>query len=211
MFGLIAGALSALAAGAVAVSKALGVVGLAAQGLKIIGNAVASVAKTLGIIKPETDVEEIGDRALQAEHQGILPENFGSYEAWIKEIEGDEWGYDPEKNREISQREKILKGTEVSAAATMEKFPDLPIADFFTVTEKNQDFFSIDRMSEIGKLAQTDQDAFGKVVNYVTGSAKDHTTVNDAVDLLLDIEKTIEPGISDDYAYDRVASFYTIK
>ena len=181
MFGLIAGALSALAAGAVAVSKALGVVGLAAQGLKIIGNAVASVAKTLGIIKPETDVEEIGDRALQAEHQGILPENFGSYEAWIKEIEGDEWGY------------------------------DLPIADFFTVTEKNQDFFSIDRMSEIGKLAQTDQDAFGKVVNYVTGSAKDHTTVNDAVDLLLDIEKTIEPGISDDYAYDRVASFYTIK
>lgn len=88
MFGLIAGALSALAAGAVAVSKALGVVGLAAQGLKIIGNAVASVAKTLGIIKPETDVEEIGDRALQAEHQGILPENFGSYEAWIKEIEG---------------------------------------------------------------------------------------------------------------------------
>ncbi len=66
-------------------------------------------------------------------------------------------------------------------------------------------------MSEIGKLAQTDQDAFGKVVNYVTGSAKDHTTVNDAVDLLLDIEKTIEPGISDDYAYDRVASFYTIK
>ena len=81
MFGLIAGALSALAAGAVAVSKALGVVWLAAQGLKIIGNAVASVAKTLGIIKPETDVEEIGDRALQAEHQGILPENFGSYEA----------------------------------------------------------------------------------------------------------------------------------
>ncbi len=211
MFGIIAGALGTLVAGAVSVSKALGVIGLAVQGLKAIGNAIASIAKALGIVKPETDIEEIGDRALQAEQYGIQPENYESYEAWIKKIEGDDWGYDPEKNREISSEEKILKGTEVSVAATMERFPEFPISEFLTVTEKNQDFFSTERMYEIGKLAKTDQDAFGKVVNYVTGSAKDHTTVNDAIGLLMDIEKTIEPEISDDNAYDKAASFYVME
>ena len=79
-------------AAAVTVSKALAVVGLAVQGLKIVGNAIVSIAKALGIIKPERTVEEIGDRALQAEEKGITPDKYESYEAWIKEIEKDDWG-----------------------------------------------------------------------------------------------------------------------
>lgn len=67
--GLILGAIGAIVTAAVTVSKALAVVGLAGQGLKVIGNAIASIAKALGIIKPERDVEEIGDRALQAEEK----------------------------------------------------------------------------------------------------------------------------------------------
>ncbi len=209
--GLILGAIGAIVTAAVTVSKALAVVGLAVQGLKVIGNAIASIAKALGIIKPERDVEEIGDRALQAEEKGMTPDKYSSYEAWVKDIEKDDWGYDPEKNKDMAPEKKVLKGVEVSTAVTMERFPDLPVQEFFSLAGKNPEFFTVERMDEIGKLASTDSEAFGKVVNYVTGAAKDHTTVDSASDILMDIEKAIDPGVSDNIAYDKVAGYKGMK
>ncbi len=209
--GIILGAIGAISAAAMSVSKALAVVGLAVQGLKVIGNALMSIAKALGIIKPERSVEELGDRALQAEEKGMTADNYASYEAWIKDIEKDNWGYDPEKNKDMEPEEKIKKGVEVATAVTMEKFPGVPIQDFFSVTQNNKDFFTVERMDEIGKVAVKDPDLFGKIVNYVTGAAKDHNTVNKATDILMDIEKTINPTLSDDMAYDKVAGYMGVK
>lgn len=208
---LILGAIGAIVTAAVTVSKALAVVGLAVQGLKAIGNAIASITKALGIIKPERDVEEIGDRALQAEEKGMTTDKYSSYEAWVKDIEKDDWGYDPEKNKDMDPQKKVLKGVEVSTAVTMERFPGLPIQKFFSLAGKNPEFFTVERMDEIGKLASADSDAFGKVVNYVTGSARDHTTVDAASDILMDIERTIDPGVSENMAYDKVAGYKGMK
>lgn len=209
--GLILGAIGAITAAAVSVTKALAVVGLAVEGLKVIGNAIASIAKELGIIKPDRDIEEFGDRALQAEEKGITPDKYSSFEEWVKDIEKDDWGYDPERNKDMPPEKKILKGVEVASAVVLEKFPNLPIQDFLNVAGKNSDFFTVERMDEIGKLANSDSDAFENVVNYVTGAAKDHTTVDVASDILMDIEKIIEPGLNDNDAYNRVAKFENLK
>ncbi len=209
--GLILGAIGAITAEAVSVTKALAVVGLAVEGLKVIGNAIASIAKELGIIKPDRDIEEFGDRALQAEEKGITPDKYSSFEEWVKDIEKDDWGYDPERNKDMPPEKKILKGVEVASAVVLEKFPNLPIQDFLNVAGKNPDFFTVERMDEIGKLANSDSDAFENVVNYVTGAAKDHTTVDAASDILMDIEKIIEPGLNDNDAYNRVAKFENLK
>lgn len=209
--GLILGAIGAITAAAVSVTKALAVVGLAVEGLKVIGNAIASIAKELGIIKPDRDIEEFGDRALQAEEKGITPDKYSSFEEWVKDIEKDDWGYDPERNKDMPPEKKILKGAEVASAVVLEKFPNLPIQDFLNVAGKNPDFFTVERMDEIGKLANSDSDAFENVVNYVTGAAKDHTTVDAASDILMDIEKIIEPGLNDNDAYNRVAKFENLK
>lgn len=209
--GLILGAIGAITAAAISVSKALAVVGLAVQGLKVVGNAMTSIAKALGIIKPERSVEEVGDRAFQAEEKGMTPDKYSSYEAWVKDIEKDDWGYNPEKNKNMTTEEKVLKGVEVATGVTMEKFPGLPIQDFFSVTQSNKDFFTVERMDEIGKVAVKDPEAFEKVVNYVTGAAKDHTTIDDATDILVDIEKTINPALSENMAYDKVVSYSGLK
>ena len=209
--GLILGAIGAIVTAAVSVVKALAVVGLAFQGLKAIGNALASIAKALGIIKPERDVEEIGDRALQAEEKGMTPDKYASYEAWVKEIEKDDWGYDPEKNKDMAPEQKVLKGVEVSTAVTMEKFPEVPIQQFFSLAAKNPEFFTVDRMDEIANLASTDADAFGKVVGYVLGTVKDHKSIDTASDILMDIEKTIDSGVSENIAYDKVAGYKDMK
>lgn len=210
MFGIIGGSLGVLVSGALAVSKALVSVGMSIQGLKIIGNAIVSIAKVLGIIKPERDIQDVGDRALQAEEKGMTLDKYPSYEAWLRAIEEDDWGYDPEKNKDMDPEKKILEGIDVTTAVTMEKFPNLPIQDFFTLSANKPEFFTEERMSEIGNLVQNDPDSFGKIVNYVVGSG-DRANLKDATSTLIDIEKSISPGISDDAAYDKVASFYNYK
>lgn len=209
--GLILGAIGAITAAAVSVTKALAVVGLAVEGLKVIGNAIASIAKELGIIKPDRDIEEFGDRALQAEEKGITPDKYSSFEEWVKNIEKDDWGYDPEKNKDMPPEKKILKGVEVASAVVLEKFPNLPIQDFLSLAGENPEFFTVERMDEIGKLANSNSDAFENVVNYVTGAAKDHTTVDAASDILMDIEKIIDPGLNDNDAYNRVSKYENLK
>jgi hypothetical protein len=105
----------------------------------------------------------------------------------------------------MDPEDKVLKGVEVSTAVTMERFPGLPIQEFFSLAGKNPEFFTVERMDEIGKLANADSDAFSKVVNYVTGSVNDRSTINEAVNSLMDIEKTIDPSVSENTAYVRAA------
>ena len=211
MIGLILGAIGTLVTAAVTVSNALAVAGLAIQGLKVIANALTSIAKALGIIKPERSVEEVGDRALQAEEKGMSPEQYSSYEAWVKDIEKDDWGYNPEKNKDMDPEKKVLKGVEVSTAVTMERFPELPVQDFFSLAGKNPEFFTVERMDELGKLANSDSDAFGNVVNYVAGNITDHPTLDATCDILMDIERTFNPGLCENLAYDKVAGYKGLK
>ncbi len=210
--GVLLGGIGAIVAAAVTVSKSLAVVGLAVEGLKTIGSAISGIAKALGIVKPERKVEDLGDRAMQAEENGMSPEDYQDYQAWVKAIEEDDWGYDPEKNKDMPIEKKILKGVEVSSAVVMEKFPEFPnIADFLTVNEKNVDFFTIERMDEIGKIAETDRDAFGNIVNYVTGTEKDHMIIDATTDVMMDMEKRLSPNMSDADAYTKVASYRKIQ
>ena len=73
--GLIA-AICGIASAALSVAKALGAVGLAIEGLKMVVNSLVNVCKALGLIEEDTDPEELGDKAIQAEESGIKPENF---------------------------------------------------------------------------------------------------------------------------------------
>ena len=68
---------------AATLTKAVALVGLAVQGLKIIGSAVMGIAKALfpNAFKPETTVEDLGDKAIQS---GFKPEDFKSYEEYVK-------------------------------------------------------------------------------------------------------------------------------
>lgn len=207
----VVGAAGAIVEGAVSVSEGLAIVGLAIQGLKAIGNVIVCLAKALGIIKPELDVEDLGDRAMQAEEMGIKPEQFDSYEEWVRKIEKDDWGYDPEKNKGIDPKEKVAEGIKVASGVAIERFADLPMVDFLILSGTNKDFFTMDRMKELGDLANSDPEAFGKVVSYVTGAAKDRTAIGDATDILMDIEKTLQPGMDDGEAYRIAASFYEMK
>lgn len=133
---IILGTIAAIAAAATTVTKALAVVGLAVQGLRVIGNVLTSLGKALGLIKPETKVEDLGDKAIQSEYN---PENFDSYADYVKAVEA--YDLDPEKSKLTTEEEKIKKGMELAAGVTIEKYQDFPIEEFCVAVGQNPEFF----------------------------------------------------------------------
>ena len=196
---IILGTIAAIAAAATTVTKALAVVGLAVQGLRVIGNVLTSLGKALGLIKPETKVEDLGDKAIQSEYN---PENFDSYADYVKAVEA--YDLDPEKSKLTTEEEKIKKGMELAAGVTIEKYQDFPIEEFCVAVGQNPEFFTEAKMGEIAKLMEADGQYMPSILNYVNGSEKDSKKIQAAVDTLLGVEKSVNPGISDKEAYRNV-------
>lgn len=208
MFGL-----GSLVAGLLSVGKSLLSLALPSLVMKGIGAAIMGFAKALGIgVDDDKDVEEIGDRALQAEEKGMTPDKFENNEAWLNEIEKDDWGYNPEKNKDLDPREKMAKGIDVSASLCAEKLPDdLRMGDFFNTVFKNNELFSPESMTELGKMANNNIDDFRKVVDYVTGKTENFAEIREARNLLAAVEKIANPSLSDDDAWSRASEMFNLE
>ncbi len=203
MLGIILGAVAGIVATAVSVTKTITVVGTA---LKTLGDALIGIAKTLGLISPEEKVEDLGDKAIQAEEQGINPEDFTTYAEYVKSVENFE--VDSEKSKEISEDEKSLKGIELATGLTIEHFGDkFPVEEFFKFAAKHPEFFREDRMSEFGKIMENDPDKAIDAFNYMNLTETNDAKVEEAISTLKDIEKTVDPDISDREALYRVLDY----
>lgn len=163
--------------------------------LKAVATMFINIGTVLGLIDKDTDAEDLGDRALQAEEQGKKPEDYDSFEEFVNSL--DDFEVDPVKSKELSAEEKLTKGVEVVAQLLAEKYEGLDVTDLVDCGAKNVEYFTPDRVKELGKLIQTDVGAVNDVIKYLNGTelndaklAKDETT-------LVGIEKAINPSISD--------------
>lgn len=187
MIGMIISAVTTFA-------KALAVTTLAIDTLKMLGNALMGIGKVLGLIKPENEVEELGDKVLQAEEEGIRPENYDTYYDYVKAIENFE--LDPEKSKTLDRKEKLIKGIEATSGVTAEKYPET--LQLFEYALQNPAYFTGDRMKEIGKLfASEGGSCIESIVRYMNGSEKNIQKLDSTVQMLLGVEKRANPGISD--------------
>lgn len=201
MFGLIIGAIVSVAT---TVVKALAVAGLAIEGLKKLANAFVALGKALGLLKPETRVEDLGDQVIQAEQAGIKPEDFTSYAEYMKKVE--EFKVDPEKSKLIPEEDKLKKGIAVTAALAAEKYPDFPMEAFAKYAITNPQYFTADRMTEFGKLFGSGLDMAKTVFGYMSGTERNGNKLESAQNTLLKIEKAVNPNISDSDALKNVLS-----
>lgn len=197
--GIILGTIAAIVTAATTVTKALAVVGLAVQGLKSLGNVFMSLSKALGLIKPEMKVEDLGDKAIQS---GYNPEDYDSYAEYVKAVE--DYDLDPEKSKLTTEEEKIKKGMELATGVTIEKYQEFPIEDFCIAVGNNQKYFTSEKMGEIAKLIQSDGQYIPNLLNYMNGTEKDSAKIQNAVETLVGVEKSVNPAISDKDAYKQV-------
>ena len=194
--GIILGSIAAIAT---TVTSALAVVGLAVEGLKVIGNVLMSLGKALGLIKPETNVTDLGDKAIQSEYN---PEDFNSYEEYVKAVE--DYDLDPEKSKLTTDEEKIKKGMELVSEVMIEKYQDFPMGDFCIAVGQNPEFFTEAKMGEIANLIKSDSQNIPNILNYVNGVEKNSDKIKNTVETLVGIEKKVNPAISDKEAYRNV-------
>ena len=168
--------------------------------LKLVANILTGICKELGIIQPETDEVELGDRAIQAEQEGIKPENYDTYQEYVKAI--NEFEIDPEKSKQILPEEKLAKALEIEAILLVaNNKPE--VVSFLELVANHKDYFTDIKCKELGKLLVT---AAGDVINIsdvVNGREKSFDKIDSAYDALAKIEKQIDPNITDAEADER--------
>ena len=163
--------------------------------LAVFATIVMKVLQSLGIIGPEEEKpEDLGDKALQAEEAGIVPENYDSYEAYLKDVESFET--DPEKSSQIDDEAKLKKGAELVTTAMIEKFGNIA-EDLCMIIARNPEYFE-KRMPLIMSELKDTPDKLGDVTEYLQGRRSDVDKDNESLSLLYDVEKKINPDATMD-------------
>lgn len=200
IIGTVIGGVCSVARAACSIVKGLG--GLTLQGLKLVVNALVGVAKALGLIKPETKTEDLGDKAIQAEEAGIKPENFDTYEEYVKAIE--EFEVDPEKSKHISEEQKSMKAAEVSSGLILEKMPDISLPAVITLGNDFSDVMNADKMAAMLSTIGSNKELFNNMVGVLNNTEKNAEKTENGIIGLVNIEKTLNPELSDNEALNIV-------
>ena len=169
--------------------------------LRAVANVVMSICQTLGLIKPEEKVEDLGDKAIQAGDEGIRPENYANYQDYVKAVQ--DFQVDPEKSKHITPEEKMAKALEVQANLLAEKAPELGVEDYLNLIANHMDYFTPERSTELGKLLLTESGAVVNVAEVMNGTEKNPDKISEAYDTLAKVEKQVDPTISDNEALKR--------
>ena len=194
MFGFIAGIVSAVSSIVTAIKAIVPV-------LKAVANVVMNICQTLGLIKPEEKVEDLGDKAIQAGDEGIKPENYANYQDYVKAVQ--DFQVDPEKSKHITPEEKMAKALEVQANLLVEKAPELGVMDYLSLIANHTDYFTPDKTTELGKLLLSESGAVTNVAEVLNGTEKNPDKIGEAYETLAKVEKQVDPTISDNEALKR--------
>lgn len=185
------------------IASALSGVGLVLEGLKLLGRIFVSLAQSLGFINQDLSPEELGDKALQAEEDGISPEQFSTYEEYVKKVESFET--DPNKSLTISTEDKLKKAVELSGGICAEKLPESPFEKIATLLIKSATEENLNNFSKLSEFLKPDrmQLILGQpntalsMLNYLLGTERNVTQNSLAVDALKKIEQKLDPNISE--------------
>ena len=175
---------------------------LAIQGIKEVGKLIFDMAKILGLIKPDMDMHELGDKVVQAESEGITPEKFDSYAAYVEAVE--QYEVDPKKTTKIPDEIKEMRGVEVAICLMVEKLADTPIVGFLEYVLANPDYFEDGKMELFSEKIKTDTVFISDFVNYVFDNERNTEKLKTIVDYLVGVEKKIYPDLSEKEAYKKV-------
>jgi hypothetical protein len=171
------------------------------QILKTVANVVFSV---LEIFRPGEDVEEMGDRALQAAGQGITPEKFETFDEYMAEIRN--FQLDPEKSAATGSAEKVTAGLAIGTVGLEKKFdtPEGALGPIWLLAAANPAYFTADRLISI---VQTGSHVLN-IVRYFEGKLGPADAVN-ARDTLMDLERKRTPEMTDAALYEEISAART--
>jgi len=164
------------------------------KALTVVAQTIIVLCKELGLIEDKSiEVDELGEKALAAEEQGIKPEQFETYEQYVKEIEKFEVTF--EKAAYWNQEDKVKKGTIVATGLLLEKFGPI-VNDLLVEINKRPEYFTTDRMKVYLDLASNQDLDINEVAQYLDGEMKGLGEKKAVNEKMLEIESKIHPTMT---------------
>lgn len=196
MFGLLSAAVSVVSSAFSAVCSTVASIGptlsnfavsvgrIILSTIPVVAEIVQTVGQILGVLKPNEQIEDLGDRALQAAESGIHPEDFSDYDEYLAEIRA--FDINLEKSKSYSIEEKQLAGIGITSKGIEEKFnlSEGSVGQLAAMTALNPNYFNAMRWE---KWITTGMD-IGKVVDYFNNKLGFSDTVK-IEDRIISIEK----------------------
>ena len=156
---------------------------------------ILQIALVLADIYLKEDPETLGDKMLQAEAEGIVPENFDTYEEYLNEISNFE--LDPGKSENFTQEEKLQKFTALGLSLAAEKIGENVIPLILEVLPKFSEDFRT--KARIEAYIKEFEGAFDKFADYFKDSSGlTLSEVKDIENKLVDLEKKLNPDADTD-------------
>lgn len=183
MFGLILGALRVVALVVTVVDAGI------------------SICRNLGLLKPDTEPEDLGDRALQAKDAGINPEDYdGRFEEYRDKIENFE--LDPEKSKNYTSEQKLAAAGEVAGWALTEHYGKESGVDKFIEYEwnKNEGYYEPARAAAY--MEEFKDGGMEKIGDYFDNKLNALADIKQIEGKLQEAEKTL--GVSDEEAKEKL-------
>jgi hypothetical protein len=154
-----------------------------------IGNIASGLLQGLGIFKKDERPEDIGDRAMQAHEQGVVPEKFDNFSQYMESLRS--FDLDPQKTKETTTDQKIFKGLEVGGRALEDKYnaPEGSMANVWVLAAANPEYFTADRFQSILGSGMD----IPSIVDYFEGKLGSGEAL-EIEDDLVDIDQHANPG-----------------
>ncbi|HFC93129.1 MAG TPA: hypothetical protein ENJ51_09990 [Leucothrix mucor] len=187
MLGFIASAISAVVSIAKVVAPIIGKVVSVAQ----------TVFSTLGVFKPNETVESVGDRAIQADENGIDRSKFENHDEYMEALRDFE--LDPERSDEISTEEKQVVGVAVGTQGVAEKYDIKIDGETWVCVAKSPDYFTPER---IKALVEKGVD-MKTVTNYFQDKLGPTQSVN-VEKTLMEVDRKIDPELNNGGLYSQL-------
>ena len=155
---------------------------------------------------PDIQEEELGDKSIQAEEAGIKVKDFDTYQEYVKAIR--DFQIDPEKTKRISLDEKLAKALELEIIMLMKEKPEISVKPCMDLIANHIDFFTPVKVEAFCKLLMEDNKLIDNIEKVVAKNERNPEIFKTAYATLANIEKQIDPAISDNEAIKRASKFF---
>lgn len=161
--------------------------------IQIISICVEVIAKICNILQKNETVADIGERALQAEEDGITLESCNNdYKAYMQRLRDFE--LDPRKASVRPEADKLLAGSLVLEKGIEDLYPKMSTADLWPIIVRSSSFFTPQRLEAYAKMAREENMPFGEsFAKFFMPPASGHIGKK-IFDLVYGAEKSFDPS-----------------
>ncbi|MCI5576116.1 MAG: hypothetical protein MR366_00950 [Succinivibrio sp.] len=183
-----------------AVSCVLG--GFSSLAINAVSSVCSFIGKFLGVMKEKDNLEDLGERSLQAEESGIRPENYQKFEDYQKAI--DNFEIDPKKKHR--PEDCLNRGIDHVNLASKMKMPELNLEAVINYLGKvdGEGFFNQKNLDSILNTCKTEPNFVNNILGVLNKTEKDQNVLSNTINKMVEIEKTNTPNITEKEALRKI-------